>query len=236
MRRSVIVREIARDYAYVVGRRWRSLRRGMTPDAPRSSTLRPVVLIPGVFESWHYLEALGEHLSARGHPVHQPAELGLTRRPIPQTADDLHRYLEQHALSDVVIVGHSKGGLIAKQMLLRDADSRIARVVAINAPFAGSPWARYAISSWREFSPQRPVMRALVAATDVNERIVSIYSRVDQYVPGSSRLEGAINIELPLAGHFWVLAHPRVLTEVTQWAGAPTPRAHDSVNTRPTAD
>jgi len=182
-----------------------------------------VVLIPGVFESWHYLEALGEHLSAQGHPVHHPAELAFTRRPIPETARDVHRYLERHHLRDVVVVGHSKGGLIGKQMLLNDPETRIARVVAVNAPFPGLPLARYAISAWREFSPHQPVIRALAAATDVHERIVSIYSRFDQYVPGSSRLEGATNIELPLAGHFWVLAHPMVLDEVARWVSAPAP-------------
>lgn len=215
-------RELVQDYAYVVGRRWRSIRWGMTPPGPDADALRrPVLLIPGVFESWHYLEALGEHLRARGHAVHQPEELGLTSRPIPETAALVQRYLDRHDLRDVVIVGHSKGGLIGKLLLLEDRDARLARLVAVNAPFPGSPLARYAISAWREFSPTRPVIRQLAAATDVHARIVSIYSRFDQYVPGSSRLEGATNIELPLAGHFRVLAHPLVLDEVARWAEAP---------------
>lgn len=215
------------DYAYVVGRRWRSIRRGMTPPAPdASATLRPVLLIPGVFESWHYLEALGDRLRARGHAVHQPEELRLTSRPIPELALLVQRYLERHDLRDVVVVGHSKGGLIGKLLLLHDRDARLTRLVAVNAPFPGSPLARYAISAWREFSPTRPVIRELAAATDVHERIVSIYSWVDQYVPGTSRLEGATNIELPLAGHFRVLAHPLVLDEVARWALAPAGGAH----------
>jgi pimeloyl-ACP methyl ester carboxylesterase len=235
--RLTTAREIVQDYGYVLGRRWLSLRRGMTPPPPSSTpTARPVLLIPGVFETWHYLDAVGTRLREQGHAVHHPVELGFTRRPIPETAMIVQRYLERLDLRDVVIVGHSKGGLIGKLLLMQDRDARIAHLVAINAPFPGSPLARYAVSAWREFSPARPVIRELAAATEVDDRIVSIYSRFDQYVPGTSRLAGARNVEIPVAGHFRVLAHPQVLDTVARWAAEPAASARPSSAAAPRDD
>lgn len=106
-------------------------------------------------------------------------------------------------------------------MTIDDAHERIARLIAVNTPFPGTPLARYAVSAWREFAPDRAAIRTLDAATRVNARIVSIFSRFDQYIPASSRLEGAMNIELPLVGHFRVLEDPLLLSEVARWAASP---------------
>mgnify|MGYP000394969758 CR=1 FL=1 len=213
---------VIRDYGFVARSRWRSIRIGSTPPDPGTGLAAPVLLIPGVFETWHYLEAIGDRLTAEGHPVHFIERLGLNRHPIEETAALVREHLEELDLRDVVIVGHSKGGLIGKQLMtVEDRDERISRLIAINTPFPGAPLARYAVSAWREFAPDRPVIRSLAQATEVNGRIVSIFSAFDQYIPGSSRLEGATNVKLPLVGHFRVLEDPLVLDEVARWAAEP---------------
>lgn len=213
---------VIRDYGFVARSRWRSIRIGSTPPDPGTGRAAPVLLIPGVFETWHYLEAIGDRLTAEGHPVHFLERLGLNRHPIEETAALVREHLEELDLRDVVIVGHSKGGLIGKQLMtVEDRDERISRLIAINTPFPGAPLARYAVSAWREFAPDRPVIRSLAQATEVNGRIVSIFSAFDQYIPGSSRLEGATNVKLPLVGHFRVLEDPLVLDEVARWAAEP---------------
>ncbi|MFP5290813.1 MAG: esterase/lipase family protein [Actinomycetes bacterium] len=213
---------VIRDYGFVARSRWRSIRIGSTPPDPGTGRAAPVLLIPGVFETWHYLEAIGDRLTAEGHPVHFIERLGLNRHPIEETAALVREHLEELDLRDVVIVGHSKGGLIGKQLMtVEDRDERISRLIAINTPFPGAPLARYAVSAWREFAPDRPVIRSLAQATEVNGRIVSIFSAFDQYIPGSSRLEGATNVKLPLVGHFRVLEDPLVLDEVARWAAEP---------------
>jgi len=213
---------VIRDYGFVARSRWRSIRIGSTPPDPGTGLAAPVLLIPGVFETWHYLEAIGDRLTAEGHPVHVIERLGLNRHPIEETAALVREHLEELDLREVVIVGHSKGGLIGKQLMtVEDRDERISRLIAINTPFPGAPLARYAVSAWREFAPDRPVIRSLAQATEVNGRIVSIFSAFDQYIPGSSRLEGATNVKLPLVGHFRVLEDPLVLDEVARWAAEP---------------
>jgi len=233
-RRPGIVRSIAglaADLAYIARSRMAPMRYGMLPPPPHepsSGTARPpVLLIPGVFESWHYLRAIGERLAARGHPVHRVPELGLNRHPIDRAARLLGDYVRDRDLRDLVLVSHSKGGLIGKAMLIAEADAdahdaveahghrRISRLITVNTPFRGTPVARWGLGPWREFRPEAAIIRTLDARTDVNDRITSLVSAVDQYVPRAiARLDGAENVVLDRVGHFRVLGLPDVIDEI----------------------
>ncbi len=220
---------IAADYAYVGRSRLRYWRYGSRPPAPIDAAPDappPVLLIPGVFETWHYMKPVRDRLVALGHPVHSVPELGFNRHPIPEMAALLAAYAAHRELTDVRIVAHSKGGLIGKLLLVGDAleagddqgasgAARFDRMISINTPYGGSPLARYGLGPWREFMPTRPVIRELDEARHVNDRITSLYSEFDQYVPaGNSVLPGAENVELPHIGHFRVLGVPAVIDEV----------------------
>lgn len=175
-----------------------------------------MLLIPGVFETWHYLEKLAEAIHARGHPVHFVHALGFNGRAIDETATLAQRFLREMDLTGVIIVAHSKGGLIGKRMMaVDDVEGRIERMIAINTPFSGSPLARYALgSAMREFRPDHPIVQTLQREEGVNSRITSLFSSFDQYIPDGSALEGAENVRLPLVGHFRPLGHPLVVGEV----------------------
>jgi hypothetical protein len=225
-----IVAGIAADYAYVLGRRLAATVKPRAPlpgeGTPPGSRGHPVVILPGIFESWHYLEQIIATLSAAGHPVYIVGDIGINGRPIPATARRVYRYLIAHDLRDAIIVAHSKGGLVGKNVMLHDARvnpgaelpgrRRVAHLIAINTPWRGSEIARYGVGAWREFHPTRPVMAQLSTESDVDARITAIDSAIDQYVPAHSAPAAATRIRLPLVGHFRVLAHPSVVTLVVE--------------------
>lgn len=221
---------IVADYAYVGRSRLGYWRYGSRPPAAieaASDAPPPVLLIPGVFETWHYLKPIRDRLADLGHPVHSVPELGFNRHPIPEMAALLTAYVEHRGLVGVTIVAHSKGGLIGKSMLVADALSgagRLNRMISVNTPYAGSPLARFGMGPWREFQPTRPVIVDLAAAVDVNACITSLSSTFDQYVPaGNAVLEGAENVLLPFDGHFRVLGLAPVIDEiVARLPGSPT--------------
>ncbi|MCL3862925.1 alpha/beta hydrolase [Actinotalea sp. K2] len=199
-----------RDYAYVLHRQLDGLlHRGDAEVylAPRQRVAPDVVLVPGVYESWQFLRPLAEALHRAGHVVHVLPGLGYNRKPVPAGAALLARHLAQHDLRDVVVVAHSKGGLIGKLAMLReDPQGRIRSMVAISTPFAGSVYARWVpLAAVRAFVPTDATLAALAAELDVNQRITSAFSRWDPHIPGGSRLDGAVNIELRTPGHFRVL-------------------------------
>lgn len=214
----------AADYAYIVY--WQVngffVRRDpaayLTP--PGSIRRSPVVLIPGVYENWQFLRPLAEHLFRRGHPVHTVAPLGYNRGRIEDMAALVSRYLAEQDLDEVLIIAHSKGGLIGKYLMTLPGGDRISRMVAVNTPFSGSVYANlFLLPSIRAFSPRNPFLLRLLENVEVNARITSVYSRFDPHVPVGSRLEGARNIRLDTMGHFRPVGDPRLLDVLDEVLG-----------------
>jgi triacylglycerol lipase len=208
------------DYVYVVYRMVRALVGRSRPEQrlhPASQPLSPVLLIPGVFESWRFMQPVAEYLYRLGHPVHVLDQLGYNTRAIPDLAVIVSAYLDREGLEDVTVVAHSKGGLIAKQALAQPGTlARVRHLIAVNTPFSGSRYANlFLLPSVRMFAPSGPVIRALSSEIAVNRRISSLYSVFDPHIPESSHLEGAENIVLPTIGHFRPLGAPPTLQLIT---------------------
>jgi pimeloyl-ACP methyl ester carboxylesterase len=195
----------------------------------------PVVVIPGVYETWRFLQPLITALHERGHPVHVVDPLRSNLVPVPEGAARVVDYLAAHDLHDVVLVAHSKGGLIGKYAMSRGGSAtRIRSMLAVAAPFNGSRYARFMVApSLRIFSPRNALILALAREQTINAHIVSVYGEFDPHVPGGSELPGAKNVVLDTGGHFRVLAHPRVMAELAVLAEAPGEQPHPT--TRPTA-
>ncbi|MET3510240.1 pimeloyl-ACP methyl ester carboxylesterase [Plantibacter flavus] len=205
----------ARDYAYALVWQARAFVSRTDPHDFLSGDRSPIVVLPGVYETWRFLEPLIRRLHDDGHPVHVIDPLGRNDRSVPVAARLVADYLEANGLGDVVLLAHSKGGLVGKfVMSLGGGGARISGMLAVAAPFAGSRYARLMLlPSLRIFTPDDPTILALSREATVNPRIVSVYGRFDPHIPGGSRLDGAKNVELDTGGHFRILAHPRVFAE-----------------------
>lgn len=199
---------------------WHRPRRG-EPLSLLTGHRAPVLLIPGVYENWHFMLPLARRLHGAGHPVHLLPALRRNADRIEDAAAIAQRHLDTHDLRHVIVVGHSKGGLIGKHMMaVDDTAVRIARLIAIATPFSGSSLARYApVRTLRVFRPTGAMLSRLAQNDQINARITSIFAEFDPVIPGSSRLEGATNIRVPMVGHFRVLTHPDVLDAVVAAAG-----------------
>lgn len=191
-----------------------------------------IVLIPGIYESWRFMLPVARELHRQGYPVLLVPELGDNRRPVGHGAEVLAKVLA--ALADravaesrivqVVLVAHSKGGLIGKQVLLDRFDGldgldgsdqsadphaeavEVLGLVAVATPFRGSRYAARARGqALREFSPESETIRQLSAREEVNPRIVSVLPSFDPHIPGDRTLPGASERILTGAGHFRVL-------------------------------
>ncbi len=211
------------DYPNALRFRMRAMRDWAVPASFANGSLHPVVILPGIYESWHYLRPIAERLNADGHPVHVIPRLGLNRAPVPATAALVHAQLVERGLTGVVLIAHSKGGIVGKHvMAVNDRagtpdQARVDRLIAIASPFQGSAMARLAPNpSLRAFLPADPVIAALAAERAVNARITSIYPSFDPHIPDGCMLEGARNVELPVIGHFRILLQPALIDAVRE--------------------
>jgi pimeloyl-ACP methyl ester carboxylesterase len=209
----------ALDWWYAVWWQVRSLG-PTTADDYRSGDGQPVVIVPGVYETWHFMRPLMDALHERGHPVHALPVLRHNVRPVPESARDVMGYLDDLDLRNVLVVAHSKGGLIGKYAMTRlDDHGRIDRMVAVSTPFAGSGYARLApVRHLRAFRAADPVLAALARELDANARITSVYGVFDTLIPEGSELAGATNVRLPVGGHFRILADARTRAAVLRAA------------------
>lgn len=203
------------DYAYAISWQVRAFFDRTDPASLCVGSEAPIVVLPGVYETWRFMQPLAKALSQRGHPVHVVEILERNRRPVTEMAESVTAYLEEHALTGAILVAHSKGGLAGKLVMLGPAAHRVRAMLAIATPFGGSRYARrMPMSTLRAFSPEDPSILGLARQLDVNRRIVSVYSRFDPHIPEGSELPGAKNVCLDTGGHFRVLAHPRVMAEL----------------------
>ncbi|TPW70187.1 triacylglycerol lipase [Schumannella sp. 10F1B-5-1] len=209
------VRFLLRDYPWALRARARGLHVPV-PSRWAEGDRAPIVLIPGVYETWNYLEAVGDRLARAGHPVIALPSLRWNSGPIPETATEVWREIVERDLRDVILVAHSKGGIIGKHLLaIDDTEQRIDRMVTMASPFGGSRMARFMPQrALQEFRIGDPLLTALAAESRVNARITSIYPVVDPHVPEGSRLEGAVNVPLRMAGHFQLLFDERGIQAV----------------------
>ena len=63
------------------------------------------------------MQPVADHLYRAGHPVYVLDKLGYNTGAVEAMAQIVSEYLESLKLRDVVVIAHSKGGLIAKHAL-----------------------------------------------------------------------------------------------------------------------
>src|SRR3989338_1872301 len=99
----------------------------------------PIVILSGVLMPWAFSKQIADHISLLGHPVYIIPKLGNNNRDIPRSAKAVREVIEENNLKNIIIVAHSKGGLISKYLLLHeDPERRVTGLIAIATPFHGS--------------------------------------------------------------------------------------------------
>lgn len=201
-----------RDYAWIVAAQAGATLRQPPPDDLATGTRTPVLLLPGIYETWPVMDGLVRHLHEAGHPVLAVPALGYNGRSLEESARRVVDRLAELDLDEVVLVAHSKGGLIGKLVLgTPGVGDRVVGMVAVNTPFSGSVYARwFPARAVRALSPHDPHILALARQVAANGRIWSVFARFDPHVPGGSELPGAVNLRLDVDGHFRPLGDPRV--------------------------
>lgn len=185
--------------------------------------LAPIVFLPGIFERWTFLKPLADHISKLGHPVYVVPQLGSNNLlDIPTSAKIVYEVISKNNLSNVVIVGHSKGGLIGKYLMLHeDKREDIIGLIAVATPFHGSSIGKFFPHySVAELLTDSGVIKYLDKHVEINKKIISIIPTYDNIIwhKDGSHLEGALeNLVVPVLGHHRILADRGVWNIITKW-------------------
>ncbi|KQN25572.1 hypothetical protein ASE86_04985 [Sphingomonas sp. Leaf33] len=203
--------------------RWRRL------DAGQSGDGRPVMILPGMFNSDRSNVALRTYLRRIGHDARG---WGLGRnfgsRTVGMEAERLVAQvasLAAEAGQPVTLVGVSLGGIMARLVAHRRPDL-VREVVTISSPYAAHPRATRVWRAFELLTGERvddPHVAAL--ATEVVRPLpvpgTAIWSASDGLVAGAACRGGDCREIEVHSGHLAVQLHPDVLVAVAKTLGTP---------------
>ena len=127
--------------------------------------------------------------------------------PLARRIDEV---LAQSGATQLILVGHSMGGLVARAYLCRHGAARVRLLVTLGTPHGGSELARFGLGeSARQMRPGSAWLAAL-GAPPVDT--LTVFSVHDNYVlpPDGLELPGAQRDTLERLGHLAMLFSPRV--------------------------
>lgn len=202
-----------------------------------------VVLIAGLATNWRFMWQLGDVLAHAGFRVEVLPQLGRMTADVSDLATEVTRALRASERDrPVVLVTHSKGGLVAKRVLLRDPECElVAGAVTLSAPFQGAVAARMVRGEFRllrnvvKLRPGTPSTLELAGRAEANSRIVTISPLIDEIVGKRGPLPGARNIAVSVIGHNRLLAMPRVQQLVVREARRLIPSSSARTTSPPAA-
>ncbi len=133
--------------------------------------------------------------------------------PVSQRIDEV---LAKTNAQQVILIGHSMGGLVARAYLRRYGAAKVDRLITLGTPHSGSQLAKIGFGrNARQMTPGNPWLLALESVVPrVDTRV--IYSPHDNYVMPQSNfvLPGAQHQTIDGLGHLSMLYSPRVVTSL----------------------
>lgn len=183
-------------------------------------TVRPaLVFLPGIWEGSEFLGPLCVALARDGWALRY-SYIDRSRLSVGALARQVIVDLEQYR-GPVVLVGHSKGGLVGRAILAARSGGeptlpQVAGLVSLATPWNGSILARLALpgSAVRDLAPSGIDIRTPwghAREKELRSKIVSISPSWDPHVPGDRSLAGARNYTVATTGHFRFLADPETI-------------------------
>lgn len=176
---------------------------------------QPILLVHGYGCSRGVWWLLRRRLEAAGHTV---ATISLVppyvsiERMVPQLQSRIEAVCAATGSRQLTLIAHSMGGLVARACIARHGSERIARLITLATPHAGTELARIGLgANAREMEPGSAWLQALPEKPG-NVPVIALRNPYDNYCmpQENQRLAGARDIELPAVGHLAMLYDRRV--------------------------
>ena len=180
-----------------------SLVKQQTPKEWNNGAKGNILLLPGIHQKWPFMELLGSAINRAGYRIYYCQNLQNCTLGVEPSAKIIEEFLKENNLKDVVIVAHSKGGLIAKHLLHFSREKwRIKQVITLATPYKGSLLAYCSPSAW-EMIPGSSLIKKLLNGEHGCEKVIAFYPRLDNMVvPNINLIDPKLkSIQVDSIGH-----------------------------------
>ncbi len=190
---------------------------------------RPILLVNGYLSfgsTWHYQR---QRLIEEGFGPIYTMNIGSgksIKTYAEHVRDRVKEIQKETGRYDLILVGHSKGGLVSSYFtnyLAREIQSEVTDVVTIGSPLAGTNLAYFGpghdAAEMRTDSPFHKELRRRIDR-NIATRFFHIASSTDEVVPSSSALIGtdpSRQLLLKDTGHLGLVYSSRVANQISQW-------------------
>lgn len=201
----------------------------------------PVLLVHGYGCNSGYWQPMAREFRAAGisfHAVDLEPVLGDIDGYLPQVSRAIDILRAATKASQVVIVAHSMGGLVARAWLSENGWQKVTKLITLGTPHQGTGLAQFGIGKnaaqmCSNDNPADPACNPWLARLNSvpdqrRERIVSLYSTQDNIIaPATSAcLPGATNIAFACIGHVALASTASVISCVIDFVRQANASAH----------
>jgi hypothetical protein len=203
------------EYWLILKKQYFSIFNPHPPAQWSQGTHGDVLLIPGWNESWYFLKIIGDALNKEGFKVFTVSALGNNTQSLKKSVQIITEYIDKIDSKDLILICHSKGGIIARVLLSNNKlAGRIKKVFFVSATVHGTLLGYFSVLGLKDQSLSS--VKSLPMPTSQISKIINIYPLIDNHVIPNKNLilTGAVNIQLPVYGHTRILDSPQTVSEI----------------------
>lgn len=207
----MLISDLAKEYLLILNNKIAPLYKAIPKDWNYGSE-GDVVLLIGLNENWYFLHIIAKFLNSKGYRIHIPGYN--SRGKIINNVEYVRKYIESNKLKNIILIGHSKGGIVARYLLKSKISKEVSKTIIIATPNNGTKLAYLKIFNLYELQPNSLILKNL--RKEANLQIYNIFPTIDNHViPNSSlKLKGANNIEIHITGHTRIVESKALLNKI----------------------
>lgn len=208
-----VVSGLAREFVYIWSKYFLSK---SIPENWNRGEKGNVILVPGFMDDHVFLMMIGDALNKEGFRIHTLKNFDTTRKSVKFLAEILVDYIRQNKLENIILVAHSKGGIVSRYAIdnFEDINERVKLVFTISTPHKGTLYAKTNLLNLDELSPKSKILNNLSLNRKNCQKIVNIYPKLDNTIVPNCNLilDGAEeNISIDVIGHTSVLKNEKTI-------------------------
>lgn len=186
------------------------------PENWKEGTKGDIVIVPGWHESWHAFLFLANNLNDNGYKIHV-IENFITTNKCAELAKLVADKVTQIDSTNIILLAHSKGGIVAKYALDNHSiiKNNVYKIITIASPFKGTYTGYLSFHNIDELLPDSNIITQLIPEVS-NSKVFNFYPKWDNHIiPNKNlRLDGAHNKVIDINGHTRIMEAAELITSL----------------------